>query len=452
MLGDEIGMFISKYVKEIRLSNSSFEIEAIRKELSHLSKLDIGSLLDRLDQLESRGVSSESLLTNLRARLVDVQKNLQSVVDWKDSTKKRVHGIEDSLKSVTTSLSELEHQAKKTGEYLEVHSEKLAKFTNPEEIIKQAISRIEKILPERLLVKLSPKGDVIVDPKLFAYLQTRLVTSSDTSQLDKSKAYEAINIEEIKSFVDGKLGDLEQKLVSRDDVLRIVKEQIDSIVPELMERNPAKLEPLDVNEITESVLVTVLEKLKDNYPTPVANGTIEKVLPEPVIEKVNWASDKSGARPIIGLSSKTYHPTPVHWFQHIKLLGTQQKLPHVVLSDDNSLGNCWPIQGDHGSLVVQLAKDVRPESFGICHLSSRYQIDRTSAPATVQVWAIPDMTKPSPEDSILAARFKYDLAGPDCQTFPVQAVDLPASRLYRVEILDNHGKSDYTCIYQFLLY
>lgn len=158
------------------------------------------------------------------------------------------------------------------------------------------------------------------------------------------------------------------------------------------------------------------------------------------------AAETSGGRVVAPLSSSAYRPPGEHWLARLLPALLAARPPRVALSADNSFGNCWAFAGTEGRLAVRLRQPAAPTHFSVCHLARAYQADRSSAPALVQVYGLPDAARPA--DAVLLASHRYDADGPDCQTFAAAAALDTPTRLFQFRFAGNHGKPDYTCIYQ----
>ncbi|KAJ1655609.1 hypothetical protein IWQ61_004669 [Dispira simplex] len=196
-----------------------------------------------------------------------------------------------------------------------------------------------------------------------------------------------------------------------------------------------------------------------------------------VLGRPDYALYASGARVIPLLTSPTFEPSvdPAQGLLRswgAKLvgvlgLGTQGiNPPSVVLDPDITLGSCWPFQGDHGRLGIRLARPIIPEAFSVEHVSPNVAIDISSAPKTVEVWAVLDhrdwrtdldtSSLPLPTYLWLASYNYTPSVEHPIQTFPVD-VDVRDQLLSQVtqvravqfRVLSNHGNSQYTCLYRF---
>eukprot|EP00033_Pygsuia_biforma_P003909 GCRY01004282.1.p1 GENE.GCRY01004282.1~~GCRY01004282.1.p1 ORF type:complete len:1160 (-),score=355.79 GCRY01004282.1:57-3536(-) len=124
--------------------------------------------------------------------------------------------------------------------------------------------------------------------------------------------------------------------------------------------------------------------------------------------------------------------------------------PENALSADTSLGMCWPFAGASGYLTFQLSTAINATAVTIDHLPGSIARDITSAPREFKVWALADESDFTGE---LLGTFEYSLAAgrSAIQTFPLTPLSHPV-RVVQVQILSNHGHSDYTCLYRVRLH
>ena len=149
------------------------------------------------------------------------------------------------------------------------------------------------------------------------------------------------------------------------------------------------------------------------------------------------------------------------------------KTPETALTTGNELGECWPMGGTKGKLVVELANLVQVSSVTLMHIHPKLAPkggDVSSALRTFKVFAYPE---PVEEVEEQGTKTKKKLVYPDkvevvggtfdknagCMTFPVTN-PLNASsgggdggvRHVELEVLSNHGREELTCLYRFMVH
>jgi SUN domain-containing protein 1/2 len=131
------------------------------------------------------------------------------------------------------------------------------------------------------------------------------------------------------------------------------------------------------------------------------------------------------------------------------------KSPEVAIKKGNEQGECWPMAGTAGSLVVDLANAIHIGSITLMHIHPQLAPngDVSSALKDFKVWAYP--SDGGERFEIVSGVFDSN-AG--CGTFPVKGdkvinglVNQPI-RQVALEVLSNHGREELTCIYRFMVH
>lgn len=225
-----------------------------------------------------------------------------------------------------------------------------------------------------------------------------------------------------------------------------IAKELDSLLPERLETPPVDRAAIS------SVVDEKLRIFEQSIAHQTAPQTTKERPEEPVAELVftNFATEAAGCRPILALSSPTYNPSASSassFWPRFLSIGSSTRPHRVAISSDNSFGNCWPLKGNSGHLTLQLAFPIIPTHFSVCHLAKMMAEDRSSAPHFFEVHAIPSISVP--DETILLGKYQYDLEGNGCQSFrPHHQLTAPV-RHFQLRILSNHGRSEYTCLYQF---
>ncbi|GAA5948882.1 hypothetical protein JCM21900_003459 [Sporobolomyces salmonicolor] len=219
-----------------------------------------------------------------------------------------------------------------------------------------------------------------------------------------------------------------------------------------------------------------------------------------VLARPDYALYTSGGRVIRSLTSPTYEPHPLGRGRAVLawLTGTSAprgRPPVTALHPDTAPGSCWPFEGPHGQLGVQLSRRVVPSDITIEHISPDVALDGdvTSAPKDFEVWGVVEgqehveklalyrqqqldakraartngassveddlnwlddepASLPPTANHLLLAVGAYDTSAPSpVQTFPVtpmaRQLGIPVN-IVVVKVLSNHGESAYTCLYR----
>mmetsp|Transcript_15724 Transcript_15724/g.40378 ORF Transcript_15724/g.40378 Transcript_15724/m.40378 type:complete len:249 (+) Transcript_15724:144-890(+) len=128
---------------------------------------------------------------------------------------------------------------------------------------------------------------------------------------------------------------------------------------------------------------------------------------------------------------------------------TFPKRPVMAITNDVSPGNAWCFDGQRANLTIKLARRVAPRSFSVDHVPASATFSIESAPRRFRVFTIPDT--PSRGET-LVADFEYVVGAGvrHVQTFAAElAEEAAAVRAVRVEISENHGNPEFTCLYRF---
>ena len=266
------------------------------------------------------------------------------------------------------------------------------------------------------------------------------------------------------------------KVVGLSDVERQLRDKISSLEAMVQEMVAVKQHDSNVNHRSQ-------EKQQDNQVAThdqfvafqgVVQTMIESSLTRFANDRVgmaDYALTKGGARVVSELTSATFNPFAeeeqllakrdgsvfqalLHTFglEMVPISMQNGKRQHgavTALQSDVSLGNCWPMLGDHGVLTVDLSRAIQPTAITLDHIprSLTLQHDIRSAPRDFEVWS---MTGPMEESLLLKGTFDIVLGNhPDkgMQTFPI-STSLNNVKRVQLRIFSNHGHDLFTCLYR----
>jgi len=113
-------------------------------------------------------------------------------------------------------------------------------------------------------------------------------------------------------------------------------------------------------------------------------------------------------------------------------------------------GECWAFPGSKGQVTIKLIKPIKITHVTLDHAHKKIITQLNSAPNEfkVFVWKLEadGSSLIKVENPILTAAFNID--GPQIQTWEVTRI--AEEFLYiTLEIVSNHGNTDYTCVYRF---
>lgn len=109
-------------------------------------------------------------------------------------------------------------------------------------------------------------------------------------------------------------------------------------------------------------------------------------------------------------------------------------------------GDCWPMEGDSGFVEFQLTKAFQLSGVSIFHIPESMSPDLKTAPKEFRIKA----RKKSSNSWTDIGKFEYRLNDTLTQEFNFFQSGL--FEILRLEIISNHGSSEYTCIYQFKVF
>lgn len=183
---------------------------------------------------------------------------------------------------------------------------------------------------------------------------------------------------------------------------------------------------------------------------------------------------------------------PTEYLPHAlaRLWAASTAPPETILQPATFPGACWPLAGSSGQVTIVLPYPIRPTAITIDHVSHLLVEDRTAAPRTMRVWGYENCSDHDCRGLEYDPDAVYDLFGGQTveynlkQTSSVQSFWIPASsksvqtnkdpasctapddetpscsgdvstlpldtliRAVRLEVVDNWGNGDYTCLYR----
>ena len=171
---------------------------------------------------------------------------------------------------------------------------------------------------------------------------------------------------------------------------------------------------------------------------------------------LNYATPSAGAKVRLELTSDTYSNNGYvpnnYWFQLLHLsywVHWGIGVPAEALSEEMTLGHCWPMKGTNGTLTVELAEEIYVHSITIDHILPEESRDVRSAPKYFSVFGQGDLE----DERVSLLTDMYDISKKQqTQNFAisgnVKQMFVPV-KFITLEILENNGKPDYTCLYRF---
>eukprot|EP00455_Lapot_gusevi_P033328 TRINITY_DN3642_c0_g1_i1.p1 TRINITY_DN3642_c0_g1~~TRINITY_DN3642_c0_g1_i1.p1 ORF type:complete len:718 (+),score=133.21 TRINITY_DN3642_c0_g1_i1:70-2223(+) len=163
-------------------------------------------------------------------------------------------------------------------------------------------------------------------------------------------------------------------------------------------------------------------------------------------EQVDWAFWANGGHILEHSQTSQEHLQGLDFLSawlHESFVDHQK--PEQILKPDMTAGNCWPMKGQQGYVVIQLRQPVRLTQVAIEHLSHKIAVDFSSAPKRMALYGIRSMQHLDQADLLVS--FEYRSAARQLQQFSIPQSDV-AYPAVRLEIQSNHGNPNFTCLYR----
>lgn len=262
---------------------------------------------------------------------------------------------------------------------------------------------------------------------------------------------------------------LDKKMDSESRALRQTIDSTSSVLHSELKKVESKTERLQVSvdELNAKPLVSreelerVYEELKKGKVgdsdvnidklRAYARDIVEKEIGKHVADglgRVDYALASGGAF-VMGHSDPFLVGNGRNWF------GTSRRRVHskavkMLTPSFGEPGQCFPLKGSNGYVLVRLRAPIIPEAVTLEHVSKAVAYDRSSAPKDCRVSGWLGDIDMETETMPLLTEFSYDLDRSNAQTFDI--ADSAHSGLVNTVRLDfnsNHGSSSHTCIYRF---
>eukprot|EP00076_Gallus_gallus_P033806 XP_024999344.1 sperm-associated antigen 4 protein-like [Gallus gallus] len=120
--------------------------------------------------------------------------------------------------------------------------------------------------------------------------------------------------------------------------------------------------------------------------------------------------------------------------------------PDTILQPGVSLGECWPMEGQQGQVVIRLRAKIRPSCVTLEHITPEMTPSGTasSAPRDVAVFGL----DADSEEEVPLVSFTFDVGEGPTQTFLLKNNHSRAFRYIKVLVKSNWGHPHYTCLYR----
>ncbi|GAA6219988.1 SUN domain-containing protein 1-like [Lates japonicus] len=165
----------------------------------------------------------------------------------------------------------------------------------------------------------------------------------------------------------------------------------------------------------------------------------------------NFAVESQGARVLQHLSTDTYWPRKsigLVWDRIFYWLYSSQTQRQVIQGHSSlQPGRCWCFPGDRGHLFIELSHPVSITHVTLGHIT-KSQSPYGSIASASREFSIHGMRTEADAGTDLG-RLTYDQDGVAFQTFKLTNSDDAIFRYAKLQVENNWGNMDYTCVYSF---
>ncbi|XP_052521350.1 sperm-associated antigen 4 protein-like isoform X3 [Tympanuchus pallidicinctus] len=158
----------------------------------------------------------------------------------------------------------------------------------------------------------------------------------------------------------------------------------------------------------------------------------------------DWARKSIGATIDLHRTSPTY--TFKCWFCWLHSLIVPVNPPDTILQPGDSPGQCWPMEGHQGQVVIGLPAEIVPSCVILEHVDPGLTpaASPSSAPKEFAVFGL-DVDS---EEEVPLGSFTFDVQKAFLDIFLLQNHPARAFRHIKVLVDSNWGHPEYTCIYR----
>lgn len=479
------------------MSELEQRILILERELAGLSplSLQIQEVFKSIESLVKSVNQHNEWITNANRGFSNYEVSLEEIEKKLDETNSAVqHELRSNGNSATNEMKMFNDSIEKAGHEIEALKERLKKLEEVKNVEGAVIEALDKYLPSRLVVRFDPaSGNITAAPEFWKYLSAQIAdlhsVNSDPDDKDEFMAQNKKFIEEyLKDYTPAKSET--SAIVSKD----VFKEMISNELSHLRNETMGELAALDRKLYKD--LRRLLSQPSHSPQQPAAfvpqnettaaalnvliRSSIQRYITH-TISKPDFADPASGAKVIPALTSPSYD-----WKDRLafsdrlthKVLGAlgfgrmKVNRPSTAFSSDVRLGSCWPFNGAHGRIAVDMGKQVRVEDVGIVHVRMDQSPNPKSAPRRISVYAqvldaelrdkisvLVEQRETSSElpiEYVKIMTVEYDLMnGDEFQVFPVphyiQSLGLVTRRV-AFEVESNWGHEEFTCLYRLRLF
>ncbi|CAO3574355.1 unnamed protein product [Mortierella alpina] len=388
-------------------------IEMIQRALDDLNKAD-----DRLGQ--------------------DSKKKFDHLSDWVSGVERQLNRVSEEVKSLRAYVQE--------GDWIQ-QTLKLIHEEIPSQVVVSRDPRTGKLSipndfwdPARELFMTSEQAQKLVQDQIALQDQDspdRPEPSSGRSgwksyRTGSKKAGKAVRWEDylqeneraMAAFVEDRMS-----LVSKGVFLKLVKEEANQIwqglekkVVDLLERQ-GKLQGKHApsradhhhhhHKASDDNTVRPLTEVERDLISELIDEALDKYSAD-AMAKPDYALFTAGGRIIPGLTSPNYRALgKFDWLWLLRRAGARLYQPLArkkALEPDMHAGECWPMEGNNGTLAIRLARAIVVTEVTIEHADPSVVLDMSSAPREIEIWSLREAAT-GPEPSAEAPKGSSDASG-----------------------------------------
>ncbi len=382
------------------LSESSKAHEKAEKEGKRSSE----SILSRVGAIESSIGQERKRLDSLRQDSQGVSKGVQgsfdSLHDEVSSLTSRIDTQEKGLASVQGGLKPLDAVD------CDVQSLKI-RVDEVERSVKDALDdgrlrkALSRILPDNMLVTINSGGTIDIDPIFWTEMKKMLVGKGEVEELvrkmmrdgAKPQSSSAVSVKSEKELDDWAERLFERKaasgvIISRSDFIRVLEGEVLTL-RQLMDDMPRRTQPAPPSRSSVTIKSSKGEDLNALF-TDLIDAALLRYSKD-TIARPDYGLFSAGGRVVPSITSDTlvmHSPSTFgRWVLGRK--DVEGRSPATALHPDNSVGSCWPFNGDQGQLGVLLNRRVVVTDLTVEHAASEVALDVSTAPKNIEVVSQP---------------------------------------------------------------
>ncbi|XP_059690698.1 LOW QUALITY PROTEIN: SUN domain-containing protein 2-like [Gavia stellata] len=179
----------------------------------------------------------------------------------------------------------------------------------------------------------------------------------------------------------------------------------------------------------------------------IINQVLEK-LEEKQVPMPDYALKSSGAAVVHSRTSPSFRNRKGKVFLYSLPVLDYLRSPDVILEPENHPGNCWPLAGSQGHVLIRLSVPIVPRAVTVDHVSGT-MFHRDSISRAPKDFAVYGLKEEQEEQGTFLGRFTFLAMLNPTQTFQLKNELSGFVNYIKLQVLSNWGHPDYTCLYRF---